>query len=128
MNIEPFGPQATLHHVGLVVSSIDEVSPESEVFLDPIQKVKVSFISLQGVPVELISPHGEDSPVLQSLRKGTKLVHLCYEVDDLEKTIEECARHGFRCITKPVSAVAFGNRRIAWLFHRFFGLFELLER
>ena len=128
MNINPLGPDATLHHVGLVVASINAVAPDDEVFFDPVQKVNVAFISLQGMPVELIEPQGEDSPVMQSLHKGTKLVHFAYECDDLEATIELCAKDGFRCIAKPVPAVAFEQRKIAWVFHRVFGLFELIER
>lgn len=128
MNIDPFGADATLHHVGLVVASIEAVAPDKEVIFDPVQKVKVSFVSLQGVPVELIEPQGEDSPVMQSLRKGTKLVHFCYQVGDLEASLEQCAKEGFRCIARPVPAVAFDQRRIAWVFHRVFGLFELVER
>ena len=128
MNIDPFGPDATLHHVGLVVASISAVAPDNEIFFDPIQKVKVSFISIQGMPVELIEPQGEESPVMQSLRKGTKLVHFCYEVDNLKAAIVLCTQDGFRYIAKPVPAVAFNQRHIAWVFHRVFGLFELLER
>ncbi len=128
MNIDPFGPDATLHHVGLVVPVIDSLSPGSEVCFDPLQKVNVAFVNLQGVPVELIEPQGDDSPVMQSLRKGIKLVHLCYEVTDLEAVIQHCAEEGFRCIAQPVPAVAFGQRHIAWVYHKVFGLFELLER
>jgi methylmalonyl-CoA/ethylmalonyl-CoA epimerase len=124
----PFGAGATLHHIGCVVASIDSVSSGAEIHFDPIQKVNVTFTSIHEVPLELIEPVGEDSPVKQSLRKGTKLVHLCFEVDNLESTLDECAGQGFRCIARPVPAVAFDGRRIAWVFHREFGLFELLER
>ena len=128
MHIEPFGPDATLHHVGMVVPSIHALYPDLEITFDPIQKVDVAFMHLQGVRVELIEPRGDDSPVKQSLLKGTKLVHLCYEVDDLDQTLADCAKEGFRCIAKPVPAVAFEDRGIAWVIHRSVGLFELLQR
>jgi methylmalonyl-CoA/ethylmalonyl-CoA epimerase len=128
LHIEPFGHSATLHHVGLVVPSIHAQYPDLEITFDPIQKVGVAFFHLHGVRVELIEPKGEDSPVQQSLRKGTKLVHMCYEVEDLEQVMIDCAKEGFRCIAKPVPAVAFDGRNIAWVFHRVLGLFELLQR
>ena len=126
--MQPFGPNTTLHHIGLVVPSIQEVCPDCQISADPIQKVNVAFIYQHGQKLELIEPQGEKSPVSQSLQKGTKLVHLCYEVENIEEAISLSAQHGFRCIAKPVPAVAFDQRCIAWVFHRTFGLIELLEK
>ena len=75
----------------MVVPSIEKVSQDCTVYSDPTQKVNVAFIKLNGMTVELIEPHGEDSPVWQSLKKGTKLVHLCYEVDDMDAALAEGA-------------------------------------
>ena len=123
----PFGEDAVFHHIGLGVASIDLVSPQSTPIEDPIQRVRVAFISLNGVTVELVEPLGEDSPIQQSLDKGSKLLHLCYTVPDLDLALEHAKQFGFRCIHKPVPAVAFENNRIAWVFSLQFGLIELLE-
>lgn len=126
MDINAFGPGARFHHIGMVVPSLDPRSC-GEVFADPIQKVSVSFITLNGLDVELVAPDGPGSPVHNSMTKGVKLLHLCYEVDDLEAAIACAAGHGFSPLARPVPAVAFAGRRIAWLFSRVYGLVELLE-
>lgn len=122
-----FGSNTRLHHVGLVVPSIAAIDRELTSYDDPIQKVRVAFVSLNGAPVELIEPLDESSPVTASLKKAQKLVHFCYEVTDIEQAVAYARQHGFVQIAKPVPAVAFDQRRIAWLFHRTFGLFELVE-
>ena len=126
-DLNAFGSGARFHHIGLVVGSIDEVNPALNTFLDPIQKVKLAFVSLNGAPLELLEPMGEDSPLARSLETGNKLVHVCFEVPDLEQAIAEGRRHGFHRIRSPVPAVAFGNREIVWVFSRTYGLVELLR-
>ncbi|WP_422658565.1 VOC family protein [Paenibacillus sp. EC2-1] len=127
--VDYFGPTAKLHHVGLAIPSIEKSNlTELEVFSDPIQQVNVSFIKLGDINIELIEPDSEHSPITNSLNKGNKLVHLCYEVDSLEQSIKSAIDNQFKVLQEPVHAVAFNHRRIAWVYHRFWGLFELLER
>ena len=124
------GPAATFHPVGIAVESIRSVvdDPGLEVVSDDLQQVSVAFVDMCGVTVELIEPMGEHSPVAQSLRKGQRLVHLCFRVADLDAAIADGRRRGLHRIATPVPAAAFGNRRIAWLFSRHIGLIELLEQ
>ncbi len=123
-----FGKNSRLDHIGLVVESIKDVCPDCKIVEDPIQKVAVSFIVINGLNIELIEPQGENSPVTSSLEKGIKLLHLCYTVDSLDDAIKDARKHGFHRISKQVEAVAFDNRKITWLFSNQYGLVELLER
>jgi methylmalonyl-CoA/ethylmalonyl-CoA epimerase len=123
-----FGPSARLHHVGIAVPSILAVDPALEPVHDPVQRVRVAFIRQHDVVLELIEPAGEGSPVQQSLSKGVKMLHCCYEVDGLESAIAAGREHGYLLLRPPVPAVAFGNRRIAWVLNQQLGLVELLER
>lgn len=128
-NLDFFGEGAAFDHVGIVVKAIKEVTPhEVEIFLDPIQRVRVAFVKLSGAPVELIEPTSDNSPVSETLRKGHKLAHLCFSVPKLESAISSARGNGFSLIAQPVPAVAFAGQPIAWLFHREFGLVELVER
>ena len=52
---------------------------------------------------------------------------MCYSVKNIEKKIDELEVLEFRCIRKPVTAVAFGNKKIAWLYSKIYGLIELVE-
>jgi len=129
-----------LHHVGYVVSSIQRAVPgfqtsltatwDGNVFHDPIQKVRVTFLSTphsHDAQIELIEPAAEDSPVAKFLEKGGGLHHLCYEVPQLEKTLERSRAQKALVIKRPQPAVAFQGRRIAWILTPQKLLIELLE-
>jgi len=139
----PFQPlgEVKLHHIGFVVVSIEEsgvsfarslgATWDGNIIFDPLQKVRVTF--LKGAHdndalIELVEPGGEDSPVTQFLERGGGLHHLCYEVGDLDAHLDFCKSVGTLLIRKPVPAVAFGGRRIAWALTRKRLLVEYLER
>jgi methylmalonyl-CoA/ethylmalonyl-CoA epimerase len=122
-----FGNEARFHHVGLGVKSIKAISPESDVQVEHTQGVSLAFVLLNGIRVELLEPYGENSPILASLNNGPKLLHLCYEVPDLDRAITLCRPEGFHLIRKPVPAPVIGHRRVAWVFSKQYGLFELIE-
>jgi methylmalonyl-CoA/ethylmalonyl-CoA epimerase len=128
MNLDCFGSGARFHHVGVAVNAIQDVCPTCQPTYDAIQGVNVAFISLNGCHLELIEPAREDSPVSASLKKGINLLHICYEVDDIEAALRKCRQHGFHIIRQPTPATAFDQRRIAFIFSRTFGVVELLER
>jgi len=130
-----------LHHVGYVVPSIERSIErftasvdgrwDGRVFEDPAQRVRVTFIEQMdgaGALIELVEPLGEDSRVKTFLARGGGLHHLCYEVDSLEEQLKRSASKGGVIVQKPVPAVAFGGRRIAWFFTREKLLLEFLER
>ncbi len=122
-----FGKDAKFEHVGLVVSSINEAIKNIDTTTDSTQKVSVAFVSINGVKIELIEPLTSDSPVIQSLKKGQKLLHICFKTPDIEASIKEARNYGIHCIAKPIPAKAFDNNKIAWLYSSIYGLFELLE-
>ena len=122
-----FGPGAQFHHIGLAVTSIDSVCPGCDIFPNPARGVSMAFIRLQGITIELLEPLGADSPVARSLQSGTKLVHLCFEVPDLDKALELSRTAGFHRLGPLLPSPAFDNRRIGWIFSRDYGLVELAE-
>jgi len=130
-----------LHHVGFVVSSIEDCADafaaslgatwNGNIFADPIQKVRVTFFQAPnpGEPsVELVEPGGPESPVSRFLeQRGGGLHHLCYEVADLDEHLSFCKSSGVIILRQPVPAVAFAGRRIAWGVTRKRLLIEFLE-
>src|ERR1035438_8592337 len=128
------------HHVGFIVSnilqSIDgfqhslQATWDGKVFDDPIQKVKVTFLSTGAgdAQIELVEPVGEGSPVSRFLTLGGGLHHLCYEVDDLDLHLSEMRRRRATIVKKPQPAVAFSGRRIAWVITAERLLLEFVER
>lgn len=99
-------------------------------FADPLQRVRVTFLERRdGEPsVELVEPDGDASPVTAFLRRGGGLHHLCYEVDSLEAQIERGRAARMTLVSAPQPAVAFGGRRICWMFSAQRLLIEYLER
>ncbi len=122
-----FGSDAKLEHIGIAVKSIQKVEPNIKSIADHVQKVKVAFININGADIELVEPLGNDSPVTGILEKGQSFYHLCFSVKNIDEAIVEARRNGFHCIAKPVEAAAFNEKKIAWLFNKNFGLFELIE-
>src|SRR5581483_1436159 len=128
-----------LHHIGFVVNSIEAAMPgftrsmngawDREIFSDPIQKVKVAFLSTAGsdVQIELVQPDAEDAPVRAFLQRGGGLHHLCDEVEDCESSLSGMRQRGGTIVRRPKPAVAFGGRRIAWALTAEKLLVEFLE-
>lgn len=133
-------PSGTLHHVGFVVASIADAAPQfagaldshwgGEIIHDPLQAARVSFLQskVAANPLfELVEPVGEDSPVWKFLARGGGLHHLCYQVEDLETQLQVSRDKGALVVRQPAPAVAFGGRRIAWVFTKTKLLIEYLE-
>ena len=133
--------RCNFHHIGFVVASIQDAAPgfldalheewDGKIFHDPNQAVRVTFLHSHhpGNPVlELVEPAGEKSPVIPFLKRGGGLHHLCYEVDCLEEQLAVRRAQGGLIVRPPLPAVAFGGRRIAWVYTKNKLLLEYLER
>jgi len=125
---EFFGTDATFHHVGLAVPSIRAANPACDVVVNRTEGVSMAFMRLHGITVELLEPLGDRSPIERSLRSGMKLLHLCFEVTELEAALESGRAAGFHRVSAPVRVPEFHNRRVVWVFSKHYGLVELLER
>jgi methylmalonyl-CoA/ethylmalonyl-CoA epimerase len=123
-----FGAQARFHHIGMAVESIRDVCPDCDIFPNPARGVSMAFVRLHGITLELLEPLGANSPIARSLQSGTKILHLCFEVPDLDTALDACHAAGFHRLGPPAPSPAFDNRRIAWVFSRSYGLVELAER
>ena len=127
MDVSVFGKKVRFHHIGLAVESIQAVCPSCRPFVEKSQGVSIGFIRLHGLTIELLEPFGENSPIVKSLRDGVKLLHLCYEVPDLDVALEKCASAGFHRLSRVQRAPIFENRKFVWVYSKQYGLFELLE-
>jgi methylmalonyl-CoA/ethylmalonyl-CoA epimerase len=127
-----------VHHYGLATDDLER-SIETlrllgyhvgEITLDPVQRVRVAFASRpQEAMIELICDIDANGPTHRTVSKtGNGLYHICYEVDHLEETIMELRDQGFLLRHAPVPAVACDGKRIAWMYNRYVGLIELLEK
>jgi methylmalonyl-CoA/ethylmalonyl-CoA epimerase len=136
----PAGNNLRLHHVGLVVRSIEEVRAfyvdvlqyreRTSVIHDPVQTAFVQFFSIPGSDhyIELVAPDSENSKLREASRKGKPLNHLCYSCENTAHTVSILRESGCFVIQDPVPAVAFDGRSISWLMIPDGLLIELVER
>jgi len=131
----------SIHHIGFVVADIEAGIKgfvhslgghwDGRIFADPHQKVRVAFLTIRpGEPqIELVEAAAEASPVIRFLReKGGGLHHICYHVEDLERSLAWMKSRGAILARPPKPAVAFDGRRIAFMLTAEKLLVELLER
>lgn len=130
---------AKLHHIGFAVRSISRTVEgfaasigafwKGEVIHDPLQQVRVTFMSrdVPGPLIELVEPADEKSPISKFVSCGGGLHHFCYEVNSLDDELQLARTVGGLIVKRPLPAVAFGGRRIAWVFTRQKLLLEYLE-
>jgi methylmalonyl-CoA/ethylmalonyl-CoA epimerase len=131
--------QFLFHHIGVAVQDIQKAIPvfrdlfgyklTSGPFDDPIQKVTVCFLSRGDgdMAIELVAPLGPDSPVNGTLKRGSGVYHVCYQVPDIRASIKQLTGKGCLLISGPDPAVAFDRREIAWLMTEARLLVELVE-
>ena len=129
-----------LHHIGIVVKNIQESLGELTNYLQfeettiptliESQKVKVCFLKTSEIFLELIEPVHGDSPVKKFSESGGGFHHLCFEVDDITKTLKQLKENGARIIVEPTNG--FENRLIAFVLLNMkntnFNLIELAEK
>ena len=128
---------ATFHHIGTAVASIEKVKPfylsmgytVSDIVLEPIQKVYVAYARKDGFPtVEMLEPSDDSSPVKGILkRNGNTPYHICYAVDDLTVAIAEMRKNGFRPLSKPVPGHGLDDALMVFLYNVNYGLIQVME-
>jgi methylmalonyl-CoA/ethylmalonyl-CoA epimerase len=99
----------------------------TEPVVDPIQKVQIRFARFEGGTVELVAPAGEGSPVDKVLARGGGCYHLCFETPDIDAALGGLRQKQCLPTGPAVPAVAFGGRRVCFLYHREGRLIELVE-
>ncbi len=124
-------------HVGVAVkdlataarkfASVFGAVPDSEVIYDPEQQVRLQFMNLGGLRIELLEPAGEPSPLDGILKRGIAIYHVCHEIENLDAELARLSQSGVAIVSPPKPAVAFGGRRVAFVMCE--GLMiELVER
>ncbi|MBC8416478.1 MAG: methylmalonyl-CoA epimerase [Candidatus Cloacimonetes bacterium] len=112
-----------ISHIGIAVKNLDEaiqfykkLGLEVEgIEVIESQKVKVAFIPVGNVRLELLEPTSEDSTVAKFLvKKGEGIHHLALGTENLEKRLQEIEKKGIKLIDKTPRKGAH-NTNIAFL-------------
>lgn len=126
------------HHYGLAIES-PEVTGKflktlnyelGQSVYDDNQKIFCSLNTHKTLPtIELLWAGTEKSPIDNILKnKGSSIYHLCYEVEDLDKLLEEFTANNIRflCISQPKAAILFNDRKVCFYHIHGFGIVEYL--
>ena len=106
-----------ISHIGIAVKSIDEARKFYEkigLYVDSIeevanQKVRVAFINVGDVRLELVEPTAEDSAVAKFIeKKGEGVQHIAFAVDDLPTALSRAERNEIELIDKTPRKGAHG--------------------
>lgn len=126
-----------VHHVGYAVFDVEKsiikfealgFRQTSDVIFDEIRDVNIVFLKNGNETLELVAPHSANSDVEGIVkRNGTAPYHVCYEVENLEASVDELKKSGWFPVKEPEVAPAIGNRRVVFLFSKHVGLIELVE-
>ncbi len=103
-----------LHHIGVATNNIEKefetfeklgYTKVSEVFTEPVQKIKGLFISANGQPtLELLENLTQDGPLTNLLKKRTKFYHFAYITNNIEKDTDMFIKqYNAFVITPPIA-------------------------
>ena len=126
-----------VHHIGYLVKNIEKTRVkflglgyeiERPVKFDAIRDVNIEFLVNDSYRVELIQPLSENSPMYPLLKRyKNSPYHICYEVYDLEKTVEELSGSGYTVIQEPEVAPCIDDKKVVFLTNISMGIIELVE-
>ena len=113
---------ARIAHVGIALPSLDnavsfyrEILGMAEVQVSDSDGARIEAFKAGESLVELLEPSAADTPIGKFIaRRGAGIHHICFEVDDLDATLDKCRASGIRLIDE-VPRLGAEGRRIAFL-------------
>jgi methylmalonyl-CoA/ethylmalonyl-CoA epimerase len=122
-----------IHHIGIACENIKQTVDDfsathnvldiTDIIYDESQRAFLCLLrTKEGLNVEFIS-----GPVVKDfVKKKICYCHLCYEVEDLQKTIDNFINNGAKLISLPKTEILFDYRNVASLWTSY-GIDEILE-
>jgi methylmalonyl-CoA/ethylmalonyl-CoA epimerase len=117
-------PIKRIDHIAIVVPDIeaslsfwrDTLGLDLSHILDvPEQQAAIAFLPTGGSEVELVQPTTTDSGLARYLgKRGPGIHHICFEVDDLDRTLADLKARGVRLIDETPKAGA-GGKKLAFI-------------
>src|SRR5262245_63805409 len=113
-----FRPPGRIHHVAVVVRSLEAALPFYRDFLGLTEesimdieqdRVRIAFLGVGESKVELVEPTDDTTGVARFLAsRGEGFHHVCFEVADVAATLDELAAKGIELIDRAPRAGADG--------------------
>lgn len=125
-----------VHHIGYAVKNLEKSISvfealgytAGEITEDTGRRVRISFLKNGSDCVELVAPLGDETPVDGVLKSiGPTPYHICYQVPNMENAIAELQQERWIVTKQPEPAPAIDGARVAFLYHRWIGMIEIVE-
>ena len=128
----------TFDHIGYAVDDIEKAKKTmtflgwtfGDVIEDEDRGVYLCFGDMNGARVELVCPIKKDaSSVIDAwLSKiGPTPYHICYKTKDLDEEIALLQKKRFKIMVPPAKAIAFGEKRVVFMYALSVGMIEIVE-
>jgi methylmalonyl-CoA/ethylmalonyl-CoA epimerase len=97
-----------IDHIGIAVENINQVLGLFQSLLgiqmsgrEETPAQNIAFLPVGDTQLELLEPRQADSPIGKFIeRKGEGMHHICFQVDDIEATLQRLANAGIELIDK----------------------------
>lgn len=131
-----------LNHLGFVTRDLEKtvkgylqmgfVKVHEDVKHHEPKNMYVQRVRLGETIVEIMQPADPSKPsfageTLDASKAPVVLQHLCYDVEDIHKTVEELMATGEYAIHEPITSGVFQKNQICFLRHKQLGLIEFFE-
>lgn len=126
-----------INHIAIAVNNLDDAMPfwrdvlgipMDHIEAVPSQSSKVAFFPIGESEIELVMPTEPGTGLAEYLKKhGEGMHHICFEVDDIESSLEMLKEKGIRLIDNEARVLP--GRKIAFIHPKSTGgiLVELYE-
>ena len=108
-----------IHHIAIAVKDLEASArtfeqilgvPPSKVQEVPSERVRVAFFPFGGAEIELVQGLGAENPVANFIAKrGEGIHHICFEVADLQSTLDRLAAAGIPLLDRTGKPGACGQ-------------------
>ncbi len=125
-----------IDHIGYAVKDIAKAKSIletlgylfEETITDCDRNIDIAFGEMDGYRIELVAPISNGSPVDNYLTNiGATPYHICYVSNDIEEDIKLLVKKRFKVIIPLAPAIAFGGKRVVFLYSLTIGMVEIVE-
>lgn len=124
------------HHIAYALKDVSsfknfytplKLTEASELFEDKRHEVFIQFYKLKNITFEFIAPINSKSHLNNFLKKNIGYHHLAFKVKNLESFLQNLNFKESKIISNPKKAIAFNNRKVAFILNTNKQLIELID-
>jgi len=123
-----------IHHIGYLTSNIHKTSKEfsflnlqkGKIIKDKKFKTDICFLDGKNLSIELIKPHKNNYGLIKLRNKGSLAYHIGFKSNNFFSDYQKLSKK-FQTIIRPTKAIAFKNKRVAFLKKKDGYIIEIIE-